>query len=153
MRPHVLLACLVAPCLIGTTLLTATMVGELNGATPFSEGGPRNGAEAAAMGDAAALVRFIRRGENPLQAHRVRPHIISGAVQRASTLEAAAWSRRTELIRLLDREGVIVGTDTRRELACLASDLDLPEMAAYLVPDDLACHEGEARQRVLNRTR
>ena len=147
------LACLVAPCLGGTLLLAAIVVGELSGATPFSEGGPRNGAEAAALGDAAALVRFVRSGENPRQAHPVRPHIISGAVQRASTLEAAAWSRRIELIWLLDREGVIADAEARRELACLATDLELSEMAAYLVADGLTCHEGEARQRVLDRTK
>jgi hypothetical protein len=47
---------------------------------------------------------------------------------------------------------VIADDRTRRELACLAADLDLPEMVAHLAPQGAACAPGEALERVIART-
>ncbi|MGH9348731.1 MAG: hypothetical protein ACRD26_15845, partial [Vicinamibacterales bacterium] len=112
----------------------------------------RNSAEAAAAGDAAAMLLFLRRGDNPTRVHPVRPDLISSAIVRATTLEAAMWSRRISMIRALDREGAIIGDDERRELACLARDLDLPDVAEYLAPAQ-ACVRGQAVERVVARSR
>ena len=153
MRHSLPIALCVTPLVLATAVMTATVLGEVTGRTPFSDGGPRNSAEAAAVGDAAVLLRLLRSGESPLRVHRLRPEIISSDVQFATTLEAAVWSRRIEMIRLLDREGVIVGRETRGGLACLAADLDLPDVMAYLAPDGVQCVPGEASARVVARTR
>jgi hypothetical protein len=143
---------LVLPILAATVFLAAIALAEARGYAPLSKPGFRNSAEAAAAGDAATLVRFLRLGENPTRVQQVRPELISGAVVRVTTLEAAMWSRRLEMIELLDAEGAFVDPDQRRELACLASDLDLPEVAAYLAPDR-TCEKGAALERVFDRSR
>lgn len=62
------------------------------------------------------------------------------------------WSRQISLIRVLDREGAIIGDDDRRGLACLAVDLELPEVAEYLAPG-LGCAPGHALARLAARSR
>jgi hypothetical protein len=117
------------------------------GAPPF-----RNSAEAAAAGDAPTALRFLRMGDNPSRMHPIRGDIISSKIRNATTLEAALWSRHIEMIRVLDREGAIVDADQRRELACLALDLELPEVADYLAPER-ACVPGAALERIIARSR
>jgi hypothetical protein len=56
------------------------------------------------------------------------------------------------MIRVLDREGAIVGADERRQLACLAQDLDLPDVANYLAPNQ-ACVRGAALERIIARSK
>jgi hypothetical protein len=116
------------------------------GAPPF-----RNSAEAAAAGDAPAALRFLRMGDNPSRIHPIRSEIISSRIRNATTLEAALWSGHIEMIRVLDREGAIVDDDQRRELACLALDLDLEEVANYLAPER-SCVEGAALERIIARS-
>jgi hypothetical protein len=117
------------------------------GAPPF-----RNSAEAAAAGDAPTALRLLRMGDNPSVIHPIRSDIISSKIRYATTPEAALWSRHIEMIRVLDREGAIVDADQRRELACLALDLDLPDVANYLAPGQ-ACVQGAALERIIARSR
>jgi hypothetical protein len=115
---------------------------------------PRNSAEAAAMGSAHEVLRFLRRGDDPRQVQTLSPAIISSSVQRATTIEAAVWAREPAMIHLLDREGAIPQGAERTALACLAVDLDLGDVAAYLAPGGVgACMPGEAVERVMARTR
>jgi hypothetical protein len=118
----------------------------------FPQGGPRNSAEAAAAGNAAAMLQFLRLDNDATRVHPVRPEIISAQVQRATTLEASMWSRREEIVRLLDREGFIVDDEERRHLACLAHDLELPAIAGELVPG-YTCVEGDTLKKVIARSR
>lgn len=111
----------------------------------------RNSAEAAAAGDAARALRFLRMGDDPTRIHRVRPHLISANILKVTTMEAAMWSRQIDMIRALDREGAIVDPDQRRDLACLAFDLDLPEVKRYLAAD-AACVRGAAIERIIERS-
>ena len=111
----------------------------------------QNSAEAAAAGDAARALRFLRMGDDPTRIHAVRPHLISGNVLKVTTMEAAMWSRQIDMIRALDREGAIVDPDQRRDLACLAFDLDLPEVRRYLAAD-AACVRGAAIERIIERS-
>ena len=92
----------------------------------------QNSAEAAAAGDAARVLRFLRMGDDPTRIHLVRPYLISPDIIKVTTMEAAMWSRELGMIRLLDGEGAIVDPDQRRDLACLAFDLDLPDVKEYL---------------------
>lgn len=147
------LAALTMPLAAAAIMLVLVVSGERLGATPFSGMVPANSAEAAGMGSAVHVVRFLRMGEDPNRVYPVRPEIISSAVLKATTLEAAMWSRQIELVQLLDREGAIVGDQRRRELACLAADLRVDDVVVYLSPDGVAhCDAGKAFERVLART-
>jgi hypothetical protein len=147
------LAAISAPLVAGSALLFLVAAGERLGATPFAGLVPANSAEAAGMGSAVHLIRFLRMAEDPTRVYPVRPEIISSAVLKATTLEAAMWSRQIELVQLLDREGAIVGDQRRRELACLAADLRVEDVAEYLSPEGVAyCDAGKAFGRVLART-
>jgi hypothetical protein len=149
-------ACIVALCapawlVIAGILLVA--VGERMGGTPFGGRIPNNSAEAAAMGRAADVLRFLREGEDPRRIYRVDPEIISSAVRQATVLEAAIWSRQVALIRLLDAEGAISSGAERESLACLAADLAVADIAEYLAPGGTGhCEPGQAYEQVLART-
>ena len=140
------------PVVIVVAGLLWLVVGEWRGRNYLSAPPFRNSAEAAAAGDAAAALRFLRMGDNPSRIHPIRSDIISSDIVHATTLEAAIWSRHIGMIRMLDREGAIVDGDQRRELACLARDLDLPEVASYLAADQ-RCVRGVALERIIARSR
>ena len=144
---------LAAPLAMAAAMLVVIAIGERVGATPFGGLVPANSAEAAGMGSAAHVLRFLRMGEDPNREYPVRSEIISSAVLRTTTLEAAMWSRQVELVELLDREGAIVGQEQRRALACLAADLRADDIVEYLAPEGVAfCEQGKAFERVLART-
>lgn len=146
-------AALAVPLTVSMILLTSVVLGERVGATPFAGMTPANAAEAAGMGSAVHVIRFIRLGVDPNRVYPVRPEIISSAVLRATTLEAAMWSRQVELVELLDREGAIVGAAQRHALACLAADLKVDDIVDYLAPDSISdCAPGKAFDRVAART-
>lgn len=142
---------LTAPLLVSTSGMLVVAARERSERTLFPSNGPRNSAEAAAMGNAAAMLQFLRFEDAPTRVHPVRPEIISSQVQRATTLEAALWSRREEVIQVLDRKGFIVDAEQRQYLACLAIDLKLPVIAEYLAPDR-RCVEGDALKHVIARS-
>lgn len=137
------------------TLVVVTFSGlELLGRTPFAIGPFRNIAEAAGMGAASDVLRLLGHGEDPTRVLPVRGEIISSSVRRATALEAAIWSRRRELVELLDRRGAIVDAQTRQHLACLASDLDARDIADYLSSGRApGCIRGHELDVVLERTR
>ena len=140
-RTIMLSGVLIAPTLLGTALIAWLVVGESSGWTPFAEDDPpRNSAEAAAVGDAASVLRFIRLGDGPLDVQPVRAHLLP--VPYVTTLQAAVWSRRLDLIQILDAEGAIASADTRSELACLALDLGAPDIALYLTESLRHCQPG-----------
>ena len=151
-RITVLRVALMAPVCAATAVLVLLVAAEMAGVGLGEGRGPANSAEAAAIGDAAATIRFLRSGDDPTRVHPLRPWVISPNVLRATTLEAAMWARRRELIELLDREGTIVGSGARQELACLAMDLALPDVVDYLMPDGVSCVPGAVLQRVVDRT-
>lgn len=138
---------LMVPPAAATTWGLAVAAAERSGARVFGTAPFRNSAEAAAAGDAATMLLLLRLGENPTWVHQVRPELISAAMVRVTTLEAALWSKNISMIRALDRAGAIVGDDQRHELACLARDLDLPETAEYLARG-ATCAAGDAIKRV-----
>lgn len=143
-------------CALALPLATATAailwvsLGETAGAAPWAGLVPRNGAEAAGLGSATDLLRFLRAGEDPHAVYDVRPDVISSAIRKATILEAAMWSRQVELVQLLDREGAIAASD-RDALTCLAADLKIVDVVAYLAPEGAHCEPGEALQQVADR--
>jgi hypothetical protein len=144
-------ATLTLPLLLATAWTLVVVGGERAGRRPFAAPPFRNSAEAAAAGDAASTLRMLRLGDNPTWVHQVRPELISSAIVRVTTLEAALWSREINMVRALDREGAIVDREQRRELACLARDLDMPAVAEHLAPN-AACVPDEAMKRVRQRS-
>jgi hypothetical protein len=145
------LLALVVPFAIVTAATAWVAVGERTGFTPMAAPALANSAEAAAVGSAGDVFRFLRSGEDPRKVYAVRPEIISSAILKVTTLEAAMWSRELEMIELLDREGAIAPGD-RTGLACLAADLDLDEIREYLAPGGTGCEPGKAMERVIART-
>lgn len=136
-----------------TVFAIGVMAGERAGYTPLSNGGPANAAEAAALGNASDVLRFLWQGQRFDQVQPLRPSIISPQVVRATPLEAAIWSRQLELMRLLDAHNVIVGEATRHHLACLAHDVQLVDVADYLAPGGVGtCGSDEGVARLLARS-
>ena len=143
---------LLVPICFVTFGIVWVAAGEQVGATPFAGLMPRNSAEAAALGSAGELLRFLRRGEDPHAVYPMHPSVASSAIARATTLEAAMWSRQLEMIQLLDREGAIDSLD-RPALACLAADLRIEDVMEYLAPEGVEeCEPGSALARVAART-
>lgn len=144
---------LIVPLCLVSAGVAAVGLGEAVGITPFAGLTPHNSAEAAALGRAADLLRFLRAGEDPRRVYRIHRDIISSAVLQATTLEAAMWSRQVALINLLDTEGAIEGDEVRRALACLAADLDVKDVVEYLAPFGAThCEPGRALEGVFART-
>jgi hypothetical protein len=127
---------------------------EIAGRTPFSSGPPANIAEAAGLGSGAEVLRLLREGQNPHVVLPLGPDVISTTVTRASAVEAAVWSRRFQLIELLDREGVLANPAERHMLLCLARDVGVDEIVAYLAKKDAApCEAGRTLAAVQARSR
>ena len=120
--PRGLVLATLVPAVIGVVLLIAFVVAEFAGSTVFVYGPAQNLAEAAAIADAAAVLRRLRAGEDPSAMVIVRPEVISSSLTRVSALEASIWGREIELVKLLDREGAIDAAQ-RRYLACLSLGL------------------------------
>jgi hypothetical protein len=151
--PHACLLALLIPLAAAILWIAWVVAAERAGATAFSGLVPHNSAEAAGLGRAGELLRFLRHGEDPHRVHPVRPEILSSAILRATTLEAAMWSRQLELIQLLDREGTMTDPAERAALACLAADLQLDDVAEYLgARSNGGCEPGQALERVVART-
>ena len=150
------LACAVAllvPLCAATAGIVLVTAGERAGLSPFAGLEPQNSAEAAGLAHAGDVLRFLQEGEDPRQVYTIRPEIISSAVRRATTLEAAMWSRQLELVQLLDRWDAF-DQDERAALACLGADLRVDDIVEYLAPDGTGhCEPGEALERVLARSR
>jgi hypothetical protein len=153
MRANRLLAASAAVPLCAVTAYMAVVVlGEASGRTVLAARPPANLAEAAASGRADLVFRMMRAGDRATAVYDVHPDVISSEVRRATALEAAIWSRQLELIELFERAGAIPD-DARRDLACLAVDLGVDDLAEHLAPAEPACVDGQAKQAVVARTR
>jgi hypothetical protein len=142
------------PAVVATLMIVTFSGLELLGHTPFAVGPFRNIAEAAGMGAASEVLRLLGNGEDPNRVLPIRGAIISSSVRQATALEAAIWSRRRELLELLDRRGAIVDAPTRQHLACLAADLDARDIVEFLSSGRApACEHGRTLDLVLERTR
>lgn len=141
------------PPSVATVGIVWFSLAEISGRTPFSSGPPANIAEAAGLGSGAEVLRLLRERHNPHAILPLNPDVISSSVTRASAVEATVWSRRFQLVELLDREGVLADPAERHTLLCLARDVGVDEIVAYLAKTDRApCEEGRALAAVLARS-
>ena len=151
------LVCAVAvalPIALASVAVTWFSVSEAFGRTPWSYGPAQNLAEAAALGSASDVLRRVRAGEDANAVVTVRAHVISSSVSRVTGLEAAVWHRSAALMELLDRSGAIRDENSRRHLACLASDLRVDEVVTYLSPaGPPPCVPDEALNHVVDRSK
>jgi hypothetical protein len=149
-----LAAVLVAGPFVAATLLVLVFAAmETRGRAPFVDPPPRNMAEAAGLGNAAEVLRMLRRGSNPAAVVEIPADVISPAVRRVTALEAAVWSRRVQLVRLLEREQAIRDDATRAHLACLAVDLRVAEIVEHFPRRFTSrCEPGVTARRIEART-
>lgn len=144
---------LAAPVVATAAFVLAVEAAEWSGRDWWAGTRPRNAAEAAASGRAADLVRHLRRGNHPEQVFAVRGASLQAAPAWISAVEGAMWLNNPALVRLLEREGAVLGDDRRRQLACLARDLGNNATAGYLRPSgDASCVPGRALAAVQART-
>lgn len=127
------------------------VIADAAGEPPLSYGRLRNIAEAAGLGTASEVIRFLDEGADPTRVLPVREVVISSTIHQISALEAAVWSRQLELVRLLDRRGVIL-TDERARLACLAADLEAEDIREFLVRENQpGCQQKAVQREILAR--
>ena len=147
-------AALAAPPLLAAILILAIAMTERAGGTLFPAVTPRNSAEAAGIARAALLLRFLESGQDPARVHEIDPSLISSSVLRASTLEAAVYSRQVGIIEMLDHRGAFNDDQRRQSVKCLAVDLAAADIAAFLTrAGDPPCVPNAEQERVLQRTR
>lgn len=138
-----------APVWAALALVVWWVAADARGRTPLVYQAPRNMAEAAGLGTAAGVLRFLRAGADPDAIEPVRPDIISSAVTRVTPLEASLWSRDIALIRMLDREKRIEGDARRQYLACLGTALGTRDIVAYLAPHGVKdCDPADVTRRI-----
>lgn len=152
------LVALAVPPVLAVLALGATAAFESRGVRLFGDFEPANLAEAAAIGRAADVLRFLAADPDPTRVFEVRPFFISSGVTRvissgvtqATAIEAAVWSRQPALVELL--EGTLVsGAEGRRHVACLATDLGVADVARHLVPEGASCVPGAALAAITQR--
>ena len=153
MRGTIIGVALALPICVVVLYLSAIAAVERAGSTFLAGRAPANIAEAAATARADLVVRFLRDGQDPLRVYPVHPDVISSTIRHVTALEAAVWSHQLPLMQVLEREGAIQDAAQRREIACLAADLEISEMVDYLSPGGPPdCVSREAYARVQART-
>lgn len=141
------------PPVLATAGIVWFSLSELAGRTPLSSGAPANIAEAAGLGSGAEVMRMLREGQDPRAVLPLSRETISSTVTRASAIEAAVWSRKVQVVDLLDREGALADPEQRHHVLCLARDVGVDEIVVYLAKTDPApCEEGRAVAAVLARS-
>lgn len=145
---------LAAPVTAAAIALAVVSVAERAGHPLFAADAARNSADAVADGNAAAVVRFLEAGEDPLALHPVKPSAISSEIPLVTTAEAAVLARRPEMLLLLEQRGALQDPVLRRALACLAADRGESSALSFLSPSGPpTCEPGAALERIMARGR
>lgn len=103
MMPSSRFALLVATPPAGVAMLWVLVLAltALTGTHPIWGQQPRNLAEAAALQDGAAVVRFVERHEDVNGPQEIRAGLLSRRSQTLTPIEAAAATREPEMVQLL----------------------------------------------------
>ena len=134
------------PAIAATCAVLGFVIAEGAGLEPLTYGAPRNIAEAAGLGSAADVWRLADAGDEATRVYPVRREIISSAVPYATALEAAVWSRRVQLVQLLNDRGMLPPAE-RDRLTCLARELHSSDIEDYLAGGrQVACNESVVAQ-------
>ena len=122
-------ALVAAPPLVAFALVAGFCAAEALGFQPF-DAQPANVSEAAAMGAAAAALRFVANGSDPNVPQPIAPGVLGTLPRTVTAIDAAILGRRAEMIQLLRQHGVVVA-DARRS-RCLAEAIQFPEALPIL---------------------
>ena len=122
-------AVLIAPPLAAFALVAGFEVAEAFGFQALNAQ-PANVSEAAAMGAAAAALRFIADGSDPNVPRPIAAGVLGTLPRTVNAIDAAILGRRPEMITLLRQHGARV-TDAARA-QCLADAIDFPEALPLL---------------------
>lgn len=130
-----LVAVVACPIVVAVAVTAMFVTAELVGFRPFAQR-QFSLAEAAAEGDAPAMMRHLLTGANPLARYPVAPDVLTRDSQAPLTpLEAAALANRVRNIDLLERWGVPIDAAERVRLFCLASAARADDVVAMLGRD------------------
>jgi hypothetical protein len=119
-------AALVAALELG--VLVATAVGD----HPLWRSEALNLSEAAALRDAAEMVRLIVRGDDPNLARPVRAGFLDSMSREVTPLSAVTYSNRPELVELLMTHGATLDAPTWTRLHCYARQNGRADVAGAL---------------------
>jgi hypothetical protein len=103
--------------------LTVLGVAAATGTHPIWDMTPRNLAEAAALRDPAAVVRFVETGSDVDKPGDVRARLVRDEAARLTPIEAAAAARESEMVQLLLDLGAAPDAPTWHRAFCI-SDAD-----------------------------
>jgi hypothetical protein len=143
----------VFPVLVGLILVLGFAIAESSGRPLLTYRLPSNVAEAAGMGLASEVRRFMAEGQDPRLVYPIGTDVISSAISRATALEAAIWGRSSRILRVFDRAGLLDGP-TKEHLACLAVDVRAADLISSLTEGNApSCVAGAAVALVENRAR
>jgi hypothetical protein len=137
------------PPLVVTLALAAFAVLETAGAHPLTDGLPRNAAEAVAMHDHAALLRFMASPSGARDMATVRKGILGDRLMFATPAEAAVLAHDRGALDLLASRGAWGDAD-RARLACLAGDVHDASLVTFF-DRSARCEPGRTIEGVLRR--
>ena len=132
-----------------TVALAAFAMLEAAGAHPLTDGLPRNAAEAVAMHDHAALLRFIAAPDSARDMAMVRTGILGDRLMFATPAEAAVLAHDRSALDLLAAHVAWSEAD-RARLACLAADVHDAALVTFF-DSSARCEPGQTMARVLRR--
>jgi len=119
----------VLPPLAGFVLVVGYVVAESLGCGALTVPEAGTVSEAAAMGRAARALQLMAEGQDANQPQRVREGLLDQASHELLPIDAAILGRHAEIVRLLQRSGVVQRNTDRT--ACFAR-MRLPEVLSDL---------------------
>lgn len=132
MRTNILVPLVsVPPMLVALGWLAMLGTAAVTGHHPIWSFEARTVAEAAAIGDSAAIVRMTTLGGDPNRAGEVRAGIIFPENTTLTPIEAAAASREAGMVQLLLDLGASLDTNVWQRAWCISDDSDV---RALLIP-------------------
>lgn len=117
---------------VAATLCVAIYVGLEMLGHPIFASRPVNLAEAVANDDPATVLRLRHEGASLVDVYHVRGDVLITPAAEATPLEVAALRDRAQIIRLLERSGVVVDDQLRSHLLCIAERAASRDVLALL---------------------